>query len=68
MTRWSWSSTADEVVDAFKSKVEGKAVVITGAGSGAIGSAIALSIARGLPAALILPGHDRSDWKRYFIT
>ncbi|KAL2067223.1 hypothetical protein VTL71DRAFT_1647 [Oculimacula yallundae] len=58
MTRWSFSSTGDEVVSAFKDGVQRKTVLITGPSQGGIGAQTALTIAAGLPSHIILTGRS----------
>ncbi|KAN0102084.1 NAD(P)-binding protein [Hyaloscypha variabilis] len=60
MTRWNFSSTGNEVVEAFKNRVKGKTIVITGPGVGGIGAETALSLAAGLPSTLLLAGRTES--------
>ncbi|KAK0103012.1 hypothetical protein ONS95_000804 [Cadophora gregata] len=58
MTRWSFSSTGDEVVAAFKDRVQGKTILITGPSEGGIGAQTALTLSSGLPSHLILTGRS----------
>ncbi|KAG0649771.1 Short-chain dehydrogenase TIC chloroplastic [Hyphodiscus hymeniophilus] len=76
MTRWTFNSNGDKVVEAFKDRVKGKTskvlpisllkfelinpVVITGPGIGGIGAETALSLAAGSPSLLILAGRTES--------
>ncbi|XDG01607.1 hypothetical protein ABKA04_001222 [Annulohypoxylon sp. FPYF3050] len=47
-------STGDQVVEAFNSQVKGKTYVITGAGMPSIGSQMAISLAKGSPAHILI--------------
>ncbi|KAG4438296.1 hypothetical protein IFR05_006231 [Cadophora sp. M221] len=58
MTRWSFSSTGDEVVSAFKDRVQGKTVLITGPSMGGIGAQTALTISTALPSHIVLTGRS----------
>ncbi|KAH7383621.1 hypothetical protein BKA64DRAFT_163604 [Cadophora sp. MPI-SDFR-AT-0126] len=58
MTRWSFSSTGNEVVSTFKDRVEGKTILITGPSTGGIGAQTALTLSSGNPSHLILTGRS----------
>ncbi|CZR61099.1 related to retinol dehydrogenase 12 [Phialocephala subalpina] len=58
ITRWSYSSTGTEVVEAFKDRVKDKTILITGPSAGGIGAATALSVAAGSPSLLLLTGRS----------
>ncbi|KZF20260.1 NAD(P)-binding protein [Xylona heveae TC161] len=53
-------TTGKEVVEAFKDRVAGKTIIITGPSAGGVGSETALSLALGHPRQLILTGRDAS--------
>ncbi|PVH86109.1 NAD(P)-binding protein [Cadophora sp. DSE1049] len=58
MTRWSFSSTGDEVVSTFTDRVQGKTILITGPSTGGIGAQTALTLSSGQPSHLILTGRS----------
>ncbi|KAH7330363.1 hypothetical protein BKA65DRAFT_461180 [Rhexocercosporidium sp. MPI-PUGE-AT-0058] len=58
MTRWSFSSTGEEVVSAFKDRIQGKTILVTGPSIGGIGAQTALTIATSLPSHMILTGRS----------
>src|ERR1700712_4303346 len=75
MTQWEFSSTGDEVVEAYRDMLKDKTgwfnvsrlfpfltstVIITGPGKGGIGAETAISIASALPAIIIVVGRTES--------
>ncbi|KAI5795055.1 hypothetical protein EDC01DRAFT_69057 [Geopyxis carbonaria] len=59
-TKFSTYSTANEIVQAFSSRVTGKTILITGPSAGSIGAAIAAAVAVASPARLLLAGRTAS--------
>lgn len=58
MANFGHSTTGAEVVEHFKERVKGKAILITGPSDGGIGAETALSLAAGCPACIILAGRS----------
>ncbi|KAG0650757.1 Translocon at the inner envelope membrane of chloroplasts 32 [Hyphodiscus hymeniophilus] len=63
MPQFQWSSTGDEVVNAFPSSVHDKIILITGPSPGGVGAETALSLARGNPKHLLLAGRSHEKIK-----
>ncbi|KAI5777023.1 short-chain dehydrogenase [Geopyxis carbonaria] len=61
MNNFKFETTADEVAIAFADQIVGKSILITGVSPNGLGSAAALSIARGSPKLLILASRNPSN-------
>ncbi|KAJ5958850.1 uncharacterized protein N7479_006000 [Penicillium vulpinum] len=59
-SKWSWSSTGNEVVDEYPGQIKGRTFLITGPSDGGIGAETALCLASQSPSTIILAGRDRA--------
>ncbi|CAG7951170.1 unnamed protein product [Penicillium salamii] len=60
MSKWSWSSTGNEVVAEYAEKIKGRVFLITGPSDGGIGAETALCLASQSPSTLILAGRNKA--------
>ncbi|CAG8397611.1 unnamed protein product [Penicillium salamii] len=60
MSKWSWSSTGNEVVAEYAKKIKGRVFLITGPSDGGIGAETALCLASQSPSTLILAGRNKA--------